>query len=28
LKAMDMTISSNVKASPRPNETRWFVFAS
>jgi FkbM family methyltransferase len=28
LKAMGMTISSNVKASPRPNETRWFVFAS
>jgi FkbM family methyltransferase len=28
LKAMGMTISSNVKASSRPNETRWFVFAS
>ena len=27
LKAMGMTISSNVKASSRPNETRWFVFA-
>jgi FkbM family methyltransferase len=28
LKAMGMTISSNVKASSRPNETRWFIFAS
>ena len=28
LKTMGMTISSNVEASSRPNETRWFVFAS
>jgi FkbM family methyltransferase len=28
LKAMGRTISSNVKASSRPNEVRWFVFAS
>lgn len=27
LKAIGMTISSNVKASSRANETRWFVFA-
>jgi len=28
LKSMGVTIVSNVRASSRPNETRWFLFAS